>query len=424
MTYADKERLGEEIAELAVHLDAATHRLLELIVRFDESGGWADQGALTCAHWLSWRIGLDLGAAREHVRVARALRSLPLIDEALRLGQVSYSKVRALTRVVTPDNEADLLEMARCSTASQLERICRGYRRAQRYAQEVWPEDEDVRWVQERETDAGFVRFEMQVTPDEAAIVRGALEAAMSCAWSSGDVSAGTRAAGARRADALVAVAEHYLRGDTAVGDAGPPVEVVVHVEADSGATEVGGTLDDGTALPRATAERLGCDAAVVTVVEDSRGNVLDVGRRRRTIPTLLRRALRLRDRGCRFPGCTNRRVDGHHVRHWSRGGETKLDNLCSLCRRHHTFVHDGGVAIVREQTGAFRFLRPDGDEITNQGPRPELERHPVDTLRAMNVARGLPLDAISPIPNGDWRRPDHRLAVWALLHKPQAPPT
>ena len=129
-TTADTDRLGDEIAELAAHLDAATHRLLTPMRRFDEAGGWADQGALSCAHWLSWRIGLDPGAAREHVRVARALADLPPVDDALARGQVSYSKVRALTRVATPSTEATLLEMARSSTASQLERVCRGYRRA------------------------------------------------------------------------------------------------------------------------------------------------------------------------------------------------------------------------------------------------------------------------------------------------------
>ncbi|HEV7730950.1 MAG TPA: DUF222 domain-containing protein [Candidatus Binatia bacterium] len=336
---ADRERLGDEIAELAAHLDAATHRLLTLIGRFDESGGWADQGALTCAHWLSWRVGLELGPAREHVRVARALRALPQTDEALRLGQVSYSKVRALTRVAGPENEDALLAMARASTASQLERICRGYRTAMRNAADGLPGDEeDTRWVREHDTEAGFVRLDIQLRPEEAAMVRRAIELALSRSWTATDVPAETRWGPMRRTDAFVAVVETYLSGST---EAGPPMEVVVHVDAGS---DAGATLDDGTALPPATAERLSCDAAVVEVVEDSRGNVLDVGRRRRSIPTLLRRALRLRDRSCRFPGCTNRRVDGHHVVPWARGGTTSLDNLCSLCRRHHTYVHEYGV--------------------------------------------------------------------------------
>jgi len=161
---------------------------------------------------------------------------------------VSYSKVRALTRVAAPDTEATLLEMARSSTAAQMERICRGYRRAMLNAAGERPEDEaERRWVRVRETEAGLVRFEVQLRPDEAA---------------------------------------------------------VVHVDAAALAeSDAAGALDDGTPLAPGATERLLCDAAIVEVVEDSRGNVLDVGRRRRTIPTLLRRALRLRDRGCRFPG-------------------------------------------------------------------------------------------------------------------------
>ena len=230
---SDTERLGDEIAELSAHLDAATHQLLTLIRRFDEAGGWADQGALSCAHWLSWRIGLELGPAREHVRVARTLAELPLIDDALRLGRVSYSKVRALTRAATPATEAALLEMARSSTASQLERICRSYRLAFRNAADERPEDEvERRWVRERETDAGLVRFELQLRPEEAAVVRRALELAMSRAWTAADVSAGTPPPSLRRADAFVAVAEGYVAGATGSDPTRPPVEVVVHVDA------------------------------------------------------------------------------------------------------------------------------------------------------------------------------------------------
>jgi len=158
--------------------------------------------------------------------------------------------------------------------------------------------------VRERETETGLVRFDVQLRPEEAAVVRRALEAAMQSAWAAADVPAGTPPASLRRADALVAVAERHLAGGAT--SAAPPVEVVVHVEATTlGQADAGGTLDDGSALAPAATERLVCDASVVEVVEDARGNVLDVGRRRRTIPTLLRRALRLRDRGCRFPGCT-----------------------------------------------------------------------------------------------------------------------
>jgi hypothetical protein len=128
------DRLGNEIAELSAHLDAATARLLTLIRDFDARGGW-NTGFRSCAHWLSWRVGLDLGAARERVRVARALETLPRLADALACGELSYAKVRALTRVATPETEARLLSVGRAGTACHVERIGRGWRRVDRQAE-------------------------------------------------------------------------------------------------------------------------------------------------------------------------------------------------------------------------------------------------------------------------------------------------
>src|SRR6202162_1354471 len=126
--FADLDRLGDEIAELSAHLDAATARLLALIREFDARGGW-NTGFRSCAAWLSWRVGLDLGAARERVRVARALETLPLLAQALARGELSYTKVRALTRVATPETEARLPAEGRAGTGAHVERIVRGWRR-------------------------------------------------------------------------------------------------------------------------------------------------------------------------------------------------------------------------------------------------------------------------------------------------------
>jgi hypothetical protein len=104
-TAVGAERLGEAIAELAARLHAATYELLVLIGPFDAAAGWGSTGCLSCAHWLSWRTGIDPGAAREKVRVARALADLPRIGAAMQRGELSYSKVRALTRVATSDCE-------------------------------------------------------------------------------------------------------------------------------------------------------------------------------------------------------------------------------------------------------------------------------------------------------------------------------
>ena len=134
MDYAEVDRLGDEIAEMSAHLEAATARLLDRIRDFDAREGW-NNGFRSCAAWLSWRVGLDLGAARERVRVARALGTLPRLAEAMARGEISYAKVRAVTRVATRETEERLLAVARAGTAEHVERIVRGWRRMDRKAE-------------------------------------------------------------------------------------------------------------------------------------------------------------------------------------------------------------------------------------------------------------------------------------------------
>jgi len=472
------------------------HRLLTLIRRFDEGSGWATHGALSCAHWLNWRIGLDLGAARERVRVARALGALPALDTALRGGAISYSKARAITRVATPANETTLLEMAQHATASQLEKVCRGYRRVLAAEQPEGLADEELRrFVRFADTDDGMVRIDVRLRPEEARVVLQAIDVARRRAWrSSGpraDVSAETSPDAAHgiavrhahepsatlsRADALVAVAESFLseaRGARGGGASVAPIELVVHVDeaalrvdplvhhaSDGSAaddappadarlkpdpTRHHATLDDGTAIPLATAQRLACDAAVVTVVEDAHGNVRTLGRRTRRVSSTLRRALRVRDDGCRFPGCTNRLTDAHHVVAWARGGATTLANLCSLCRRHHRFVHEHGYRIDASPDGELRFFRRDGSPVpaavlhasattsttaavhptsSRAGGTPpvgdDVDVDPLTVLRDAHRARDLPaIDAQTAFPRWDGTPVDYGLAVQALL-RPQ----
>jgi len=132
--FAELDQLGDEIAVLSAHLDAATARLLNLIREFDARGGW-NSGFRSCAAWLSWRVGLDLGAVRERVRVARALETLLLLAQALARGELSYAKVRVLTCVATPETEARLLAVGRAGTAAHVERIVRGWRLVDRWAE-------------------------------------------------------------------------------------------------------------------------------------------------------------------------------------------------------------------------------------------------------------------------------------------------
>src|SRR6201995_2691644 len=158
---SELEQLGERIAEQAAHFDAAMHRLLADLREFDERGGWRCQGAMSCANWLAWRVGWDLVTARERVRVASKLAAFPAIDDALRRGEVSYSKVRAMLRVATPANEVLLLDHARLMTASQLETLCRKDAVVQRHGEAPHPlGDEQRRHVRRRDTEDGMVKIE------------------------------------------------------------------------------------------------------------------------------------------------------------------------------------------------------------------------------------------------------------------------
>src|SRR5215468_666956 len=171
------EQLGERIAEQAAHLDAATHRLLADLRAFDTRGGWHVQGAASCAHWLAWRVGWDLVTARDHVRVARKLAGFAAIDDALRCGEVSYSKVRAMLRVATSDNEVLLLEHAKLMTASQLEKLCRKYALVLRHGEDPHPQgDEQRRYVRRRDTEDGMVKIEAVLHPEEAEAVWAMLD--------------------------------------------------------------------------------------------------------------------------------------------------------------------------------------------------------------------------------------------------------
>src|SRR4051812_9691919 len=213
------EQLGERIAEQAAHLDAAMHRLLTDLREFDARGGWHAQGAATCAHWLAWRVGWDLVTARDHVRVARKLAEFAQIDDALRRGELSYSKVRALLRVATPENEVLLLDHARLMTASQLEKLCRKYALVQRHDQDAHPEiDEQRRHVRRRDLEDGMVKIEAVLHPDEAELVWTMLDHAAS-RLAREAAAAATGTAGTARPDAVESVRIADVESSQAASD-------------------------------------------------------------------------------------------------------------------------------------------------------------------------------------------------------------
>jgi hypothetical protein len=367
----DPVSLADEIARMAAQLDAATHRLLGCIRRFDESGEWERQGLVSCAHWLSWRIGLDLGTAREKVRVARALGGLPRIDDALRRGVLSYAKVRALTRVATPDNEERLLEIALATTGAQLERVCRRFRRVLEVVE--GERLDERRFVRDEVLPSGLVRITAVLQPDEAALVMRAIEMARLQAATPSDSSAETSTSPMLpAADALTKVAESFLAHGEAEGCGGDRHQIVVHLDQDPLAPDgsLAATLDDGARLSAETFRRIACDAGLVPILHGAHGEVIGAGRRTRTIPPSLRRALWARDGGCQFPGCTNRLyVHAHHIHHWADGGLTSADNLVLLCSSHHRLVHEGGFGVSRA-AGALEFRDPRGRRL-DHSPTP-----------------------------------------------------
>jgi hypothetical protein len=233
------------------------------------------------------------------------------------------------------------------------------------------------------------------------------------------DVSAETSRA--RSADALVRLAQAWLDPGLRPRSLAEQYQVHVHLDLRQGAD---GPIEDPDAPPlaEATIRRLGCEAALIGVLHQGE-EILSVGRRTRAVPPAIRRALRIRDRGCRFPGCTHtRHVDAHHIHHWADGGETKLSNLVELCGRHHRLLHEGGYGLRRIDDGALVFTRPDGERIPDL-PRPfELTGDPTDTDPLQDV----PAETFCC--RWDGRPPDYSTMVQLMDQRPRdggpLPPT
>ncbi len=428
-----------------------------LVREFDEEGLWKLEGICSCAHWLNWKCGIGMNAAREKVRVANALPGLRKLSARYAKGEISYSKVRAITRIATPDNEDYLLMIARHGTAAHVEGLVRKYRRCKRVQDRRNARRQHARReLKSYYDDDGMLVIRGRFPAEEGALVLKALRHAMerrdreiaeerrrlreageaaaesaevpaeiSAETPDGDrVSAETRDADGREAferarvrnlrrhyrkhpeeavrplppwstrtaDALVQLAQTYLSQGPKSSTGGDNCQVVVHVSAEtlkfaspagsSGtdnenqrpgvSAEIPGLsstefswIEGGPHVSAETARRLACDASVVRVTDGRNGEPLNIGRKSRSIPPAIRRALQMRDDGCRFPGCTHKHfVEGHHMKHWADGGETSLHNLVNLCRFHHRLLHEGGFTCRREPGGQIVFANPWGDDI------------------------------------------------------------
>ena len=440
-------RRVDELASLSAHLSAATAHWLELVWEMREEGDSSD-----LLRFLAWRCGITGREAREFLRVAEALRELPLLRAAFGRGELTFSKVRALTRVATGSSEEGLLELAGALSASQLERALRAFRRV---AAEDAAVAQELEYVDYYVDDGGTLFLRARLAAEDGVLVVRALELARERVLerrrgervaAAGDghereqALAAEEAAGAL-APALEGAEVGSAAGWEPVGVADPPrpvrvealldlagaslasvgeprrerARVVVHVDAaalcadDRGRSE----LEDGPLISPETARRLGCDADVVAQIERD-GLPVRVGRSRRSVPPALRRLLEARDdRTCCFPGCESRRhLEAHHRQHWAHGGETSLENLVLLCYQHHRVVHEGGYTVEGDPATGIRFRNRYGIVWPLAPPRPPPGR--ADDLLAANDAHGLRID-LDTNRNGSWSDFDFQRTVAAI---------
>jgi hypothetical protein len=418
--------LASEIAELAAHIDGALCRLMDLILEFDQRGGWDEQGCRDCAEWLSWRLSWERNTAREHLRVAEALSELPELHEAFATARVSYSKMRALTRIATPETEAEWLNIALHSTADQCAKIVRSCRQAER-AEEVEEEQarHQARGLRTYYDELGMFVIEGRLQPEVGAVVDKAIEAAMDemrreqqeQEQKAAPPAEPSTTLAQREADALVRIAERSLSGEDS-SRPGDRYQVIVHVDAEvlADPSQPGRAhIENGPGLSAGSLRRLTCDGNLITMLHDADGNVLNVGRKTRSIPTNIRRALQERDKGCRFPGCNCRYVDGHHLEHWLDGGETELSNLILMCRRHHGLVHERGFRVELDGNGEAVFYKPNGEPIPNTIVRQAARGQPVEVIKRLNEEAGLQIEPDTNLPEWDGEIPQYEYIAWMM---------
>jgi len=371
------QALELELAEQQAHMNAAMARWLGLLADYDHG---ADHGGETFEEWVAWRFGVCYWEAAELVRVARALRKLPAIRAAFERGQLTYTKVRALTRVATPACEEQLLELACALTAPQLSRALRVYERVS--AAQAGRQHE-LEYVSYYWDDDGSLVLHARLASEDGTLLITALDAARERIrrrrrhdrQPSNAMPPASPSSEPPRSEKVEALLELANRSHNPPGDArsGERAELVVHVDATALTHDTQGRceLQDGPVISPETARRLGCDATTLTITRQH-GRTLKLGRTHRTVPPKLRRALEARDNNtCQWPGCANRHyLHAHHRQHWAHGGHTNLDNLILLCTHHHRLLHEGRYTITGDRRHGIHFRTPHGTAVT-AAPRP-----------------------------------------------------
>jgi Domain of unknown function (DUF222)/HNH endonuclease len=331
-------------------------RLFGLISAYDRDRLWRTDGAMSMPAWLSFRFGLAPSTAREWLRIAQVLPELPAVQREFAQGRLSLDQLRFVCRLASQESDEFWAAEAVKYTAPQLELMAR--RRREITAAESNEAHRQrfhrMRWDPEHRV----LRYRGMLPEEQGAILESAINRLVDQAGK--DPLTGVFADfDTRAADALVELASQSLGSDSDPDRA----TVVVHVPVDALISGVGaGEVESGPGLSIETVRRLSCDGRVEIVAEDKDGTVIGIGRARRTIPGWLGRSLRRRDQGCRFPGCHHRRwVHGHHIRFWSAGGPTNLDNLIELCPTHHRMLHEEGWRLEGDPNRSIDWIKPDG---------------------------------------------------------------
>ena len=354
--------IEDAITQLHAMITASTRHLLEYIREFDKREAWRRDGATSATHWLCGRLNVSFATAKSWVESAHALAELPATTEAFGTGAISYDQVKELVRFATPERDEELARQAPGWSAAEVKRRAANERAIDphqmhddRYLRMRWDERFGMLriWAQLPDTDGATVEKALsRIADQERPDPRADFEKAC--------------------ADALVELASMRLGADPDVDRA----TIVVHVDEEALTTGEGlGHLENGIPITAETVRRLGCDGRVQLFVKRE-GESFGVGRASRKLPEWLRRHIRERDGGCRFPGCTHDRwLHAHHIRHWAAGGSTDSDNLVMLCGYHHRLVHDDNWKMIANDDGSLDFIRPDGHRLPTRPPplRPEI---------------------------------------------------
>jgi hypothetical protein len=370
---ADGETLGEALIQIReAGIDPLEAVFATGVRRFDRSGEYKADGALSLTAWLRWKCKLSGGAAMERVEVARQLEKLPQTEAAFAKGEVGYQHVAVLAhtadRVGTAavrKEEGKLLQAAQTMDPGQFTTVAKNFEHRVDAAGALAEANHAYqgRYFHISEPQDGMVRLDGVLDVEGGATLRTALNGLMPAPGKDDE-----RTPGQRRADALVQLGRQGAGGKR--DGAGPRPQLIIRATLDTLAGIKGapaGELEGGGTVPAETVQRYACDSAISRIM--GQGELEhELNHASRTLPASTRRALESRDRHCVFPGCTRPLswCDGHHLVWWTRGGPTALPNLALLCRPHHRMVHEEGWRLVRHKDGRFTAIPPPRGIVPN----------------------------------------------------------